>query len=207
MSSPAPRTPRFLVAALAIAALGVALLLGGRMLLSHGPAVRGAAGVPVAGGDFVLAGAKGPWRLSREAAGRSLVLLYFGFVRCPDMCPATLARLASALRGLSPAERDKVLVLFVSVDHRSDTPLDAARLASRFGESFVGVSGDSAALERVVRRYDAAFAFTPLPGSAMGYTVDHSADVFLLRPSGEVLARVRLEGRKVDLGRLLRRFL
>lgn len=207
MSSPAPRTPRFLVIALALAALAVALLFGGRALLSHGPAVRGAGGIPVAGGDFVLAGTDGPWRLSHAAAGRSLVLLYFGFVRCPDMCPATLARIASALRGLPPAERAKVLVLFVSVDHRSDTPLDAARLAARFGESFVGVSGDSAALERVVRRYDAAFAFAPLPGSAMGYTVDHSGDVFLLRPSGEVLARVRLEGRNVDLGRLFRRYL
>lgn len=208
MTDPAPPRPRgFLLLVAALAVLSVGGLAMGRAWPRLSEFFGTFTNIPVPGGDFVLSDGAGPWRLSERAAGKTLVLLYFGFTRCPDLCPATLDRLAGALRELAPRERERVLVVFVSVDHRSDSPADAARYAAHFGPSFAGVSGDSVALDRVVGRYGAAYSFTPLPGSAMTYTVDHTGDVFLLRPSGHVLGRLRAEDRRVDVARVLRRHL
>ena len=166
---------------------------------------RGAASIPIAGGDFVLQGEHGPWRLAEQARDRRLVLLYFGFTRCPDLCPTTLATLRRDLDRLRPDERRQVLVVFVSVDHRTDRPAEVAEYARYFAPDFVGITGDSAAIERVCRQYDVFHAFTPLPGSQMGYTVDHTTQVYLVKPTGEVLDHVGLDREGVDFPAMLRR--
>jgi protein SCO1/2 len=164
-------------------------------------------GIPVPGGDFELQSGSGPWRLSEQAKGKGLVLLYFGFTRCPDQCPTTLSNLARAIRELSPAQRQKVMVVFVSVDYRSDRPDQVAQYARSFGDDFVGVTGAQQAIDHVVRSFDATYAFTPVPGSAMGYTVDHTGYVYFLTPAGSVIDMVMPEHKGVDLRSMIEQHL
>lgn len=163
--------------------------------------------LPVAGGDFELSDGTGPWRLSRHVGDHTLVLLYFGFTRCPDLCPTTLTKVARGIRAMSPARQKRVMAVFVSVDHQSDTPAQAAEYAKAFGPEFTGLSGDKAAIDRVTRQFDAAYVFTPLPKSAMKYTVDHTGFVYVLDRNGVVLQRVQLDREGTDVKAVMERYL
>jgi protein SCO1/2 len=159
------------------------------------------AGAP-AGGDFDLRGEHGGVRLS-DFRGK-LVLLYFGYTWCPDICPTNLAIIAYALKQLTPAERDTVQVLFVSVDPARDTPERLAEYAAYFDPGILGVTGTEAQVAAAAARYGAAYRRTEQSDSAMGYLVDHSALTYLIdregrlvetlahaTPAEEILARVR----------------
>lgn len=160
-----------------------------------------------AGGDFELTSATGPWRLSEHASDASLVLLYFGFTRCPDLCPLALGTVSHALAQMPETARRRVLVVFVSVDFRSDSPATAASYAAEFGPRFVGLTGDSLALRRVTRQFNADFAFVPVPESAMGYTVDHTGTVFLLDRRGLVRDMVPTDRIVTDLRKRMEKLL
>ena len=164
--------------------LGVLLLARPRWAQRFGLDPGHLSSVRVAGGDFELSAAGGPWRLSEHTNAQSLVLLYFGFTRCPDLCPMTLGTIANALKELPEPSRRRVMVVFVSVDHRFDTPGSASAYAADFGPQFTGLTGDSLAIGRVTQQFNAAYAFVPLPESAMNYTVDHTGLVYLLDGRG-----------------------
>ena len=94
---------------------------------------------PPQGGDFTLDSVAGPVRLA-DLRGQ-VVLIYFGYTTCPDICPTNLAFLAAALRELTPDELQRVRVLFVSVDpERDDTPRLAV-YAAYFHPNIQGVTG------------------------------------------------------------------
>ncbi len=110
-------------------------------------------------------------------------LLFFGFTHCPDVCPATLSLLTQAAQrvaDLSEAERPQI-VLF-SVDPERDTPDKLAQYVTHFRGPITGVTGNAAQIEAFTRNIGVPTAKTSLP--AGGYTVDHSAAVFLLDPQG-----------------------
>ena len=113
--------------------------------------------------------------------------VFFGFTSCPDICPTTLATLASVRRALRdlPTELHPA-VLLVTVDPSRD---DAARLAPYvryFDPAFHAVTGDEASLARVASALGAAYARVPL--AAGGYTMDHSSSLFLIGPDGRLVA-------------------
>lgn len=124
--------------------------------------------------DFRLTDISGaPFTLASLAGRPSLV--YFGFTRCPDVCPATLLKLAQvvrvgAVRGLR--------VVFISVDPQRDTPPVLALYVHAFDPSFQGLTGDPRAVARVAREFAVAVSRVDLPGG--DYTMDHTAAVFLL---------------------------
>jgi protein SCO1 len=111
-----------------------------------------------------------------------VVLLYFGYTQCPDVCPTTLAMLEQALRMLGP-EAAKVHVLFVSVDPQRDTPAVLKRYVSNFGPQFIGLSGDDTALNALTRRYRVAY-YREKPDPQGYYAVDHSSAVFVFDENG-----------------------
>ncbi|MGH8299411.1 MAG: SCO family protein [Steroidobacteraceae bacterium] len=117
-----------------------------------------------------------------------LVLLYFGYTRCPDECPTTLAMLANALHTLGP-EASEVRVLFVSVDPRRDTTAVLKRYVSNFGPEFVGLRGDQAELTDLSKRYRVAYHYEQ-PDKYGNYEVDHSSAIFVFDGDG----RARLLG-------------
>jgi protein SCO1 len=124
---------------------------------------------PEPAADFLLTDHHGqPTRLS-DHRGKT-VLLFFGFVHCPDVCPLTLTRLGTALETLG-ADTSRVRVLLVTVDPRRDSPEALADYVRHFGPHVVGLTGDSVALERVRRDYHAFAAAQPLEPRP---EVDHS---------------------------------
>jgi protein SCO1/2 len=114
-------------------------------------------------------------------------ILFFGFTHCPDVCPTTLALLAQVEKQLTdlPNEQRPQIVL-MSVDPKRDTPEQLARYVKTFSPTFTGVTGDQAAMHEFALKLGVPVAITELPSG--GYTVDHSAAIFVIDPSGSMRA-------------------
>lgn len=139
------------------------------------------------GGDFTLESANGP--LSLHELQGNVVLLYFGYTFCPDICPTALAVTAQALSVLEAQEIEKVRVLFVSVDPERDT-LDRLReYTAYFHPAIIGLTGSPAAIDHAVKLYGAAYRRQDV-SSAGGYVVDHSSSTFVIAPDGKLLTRL-----------------
>ncbi len=108
-------------------------------------------------------------------------LLFFGYMSCPDVCPATLANLRLALHELPAAQRDQIRVLFVSVDPARDEPARLAAFAAHFGPEFIGATAAEAELRLLTRRYGSSFQATPDAGF---YPVAHGSNLLLFDGSG-----------------------
>jgi len=111
-----------------------------------------------------------------------VVILYFGYTNCPDICPATLANLAEVLGRLG-RDSDKVRVLFVTVDLNRDSLAILKKYAAAFAPQIDGLRGSDNALAGLARRYRIAYSVTPeSPGHP--YTVMHSSAVFIFDAAG-----------------------
>lgn len=148
-----------------------------------GPSPGSTAAAPQ-GGDFSLMGTQGPLSL-RDFRGK-LVLLYFGYTYCPDICPTSLVVWANALNALAPHERAQVQPIFVSVDPERDSLARLAEYTAFFHPTILGATGTLDQLREVSRRYGAVFARQENI-SAGGYVVDHTAATYLIAPDGRLV--------------------
>lgn len=111
-----------------------------------------------------------------------VVLLYFGYTHCPDVCPLTLAHLHAVLQRVG-AKADDARILFVSVDPARDTPSVLHAYVNAFDKRAVGLTGPPRAIEALSKRYRSAF--TREPGNADGqYEVSHSSAIYLFDRAG-----------------------
>jgi protein SCO1 len=135
------------------------------------------------GGDFRLDAPRGPLQLS-DFRGQ-VVLLYFGYTWCPDICPTSLSLMTAALNLLSPAELQRVQPLFISVDPERDTLERLARYVAFFHPKILACTGDPERLRQVARQYGASYrrAEERIPGQ---YSVDHSADTYVIDAQGRL---------------------
>lgn len=173
---PSQRT--LLLVGIAAVALAIGVLAGGGF--SAAPALRAATALPAPRllPDVALASGGATLRTA-DLAGRWTVV-FFGFTHCPDLCPTTLALLATMshqLADLPPAARPRVL--FVSVDPGRDSAEQALAYARFYDAAFVGATGELAALERLAGALGAPFALGA-PDASGAYPVDHSGAVFIL---------------------------
>ena len=136
------------------------------------------------GGPFTLTGSDGKPFNSSQLAGKPAAL-FFGFTNCPDVCPTTLARLAKLRTQLGKGE-DGFSIVFITVDPERDRPEDVGRYTSLFNTPVIGLTGSPAGIERVKKLYGVYSAKSPTPGG--GYSVDHTATVFLLDRNGKFVA-------------------
>ncbi|HEX9183580.1 MAG TPA: SCO family protein, partial [Burkholderiales bacterium] len=111
-----------------------------------------------------------------------LVLLYFGYATCPDVCPTDLAQVGLAVRGLGAADA-QVQPVFVTLDPLRDTPAVLREYATVFHPRFVSLTGTEDEVRRVATDYKVFFEKVPLPGG--GYAIDHTAYTFLLDREGK----------------------
>ena len=135
------------------------------------------------GGELRLTGHDGKPRSAADFRGK-VVVVAFGFTHCPDVCPTTLADLASVMKQLG-ADARGVQVLFVTVDPKRDTPELLAQYVPAFHPEFIGLHGDAAATEKVTKDFHVYAHERPGKGGE-GYTVDHSAQSFVLDRDGRV---------------------
>lgn len=111
-----------------------------------------------------------------------VVLLYFGYTHCPDVCPLTLAHLHAALQRVG-AKADAVRILFVSVDPARDTPAVLHAYVNAFDKRAVGLTGSPHATEALSKRYRSAFTREPDSGNGQ-YEVSHSSAIYLFDRDG-----------------------
>ncbi len=116
----------------------------------------------------------------------SVVLLYFGYTWCPDICPTTLANLAAVLDRLGPLAQ-RVRVLFVTVDPARDTLAALRRFTAPFGPDVIGLRPSSNMLAAAARRYRVAYSVQPARAGEP-YSVSHAAGVYVFDGSGAARA-------------------
>lgn len=134
---------------------------------------------------FTVQGAEGP--LSLEALRGQVVVVYFGYLSCPDICPTTMASLGRALDALPPEVTAQVTGVFVSVDPERDTPERLEQYAQHFHARLHGGTDTPARIAEIARGWGIRYARVVDPGSAMAYTVDHTTHAVLVGTDGMVL--------------------
>lgn len=157
------------------------------------------------GGDFILNSASGP--VSLEYMRGKVVVLYFGYTMCPDVCPTSLAILSSALRGLSEDELKQVRAFFISVDPDRDGLERLQTYAAFFHPSIQGITGNNEQIAVVAKQYGAAYRKSKQGDSAMGYVVDHSADLYVVGRDGKLLESIKHGTPPGEILKVLRRAL
>jgi protein SCO1/2 len=135
----------------------------------------------------VLTSADGP--VSLASLRGKVVLVYFGYTACPDVCPTSLALIVGALKTLDAAELTRVQVLFVSVDPDHDTPAKLKQYAGYFHPNIIGATAAPAVLEEIAARYGARFRIERLE-SAAAYAVDHTSFTTIVAPDGKLVEQL-----------------
>ena len=133
------------------------------------------------GGPFTLADPAGLRVALADFRGK-LVLVYFGFATCPDVCPTDLALIGQALRELGGAA-DEVQPLFITLDPERDTRQVLREYAAAFHPRLIALTGTPEEIRRIATAYKVFFEKVALPQG--GYTIDHTAYTFLLDRKGE----------------------
>lgn len=133
------------------------------------------------GGDFQLRAHDGSLWSTLHARGK-VVVLFFGYSSCPDVCPTALAGVAAALRELG-ADAEQVRPVFVSLDPDRDTPEKLKEYVQWFHPGMIGLTGTRAELERVTERYRVRYKDVG-KGETENYSVDHAASLYLLDRGG-----------------------
>jgi protein SCO1/2 len=136
------------------------------------------------GGSFVLTDQHGTRRTDADFRGK-LMLVYFGFTFCPDICPTDLLQISLALNQLG-LHGERVQPIFITVDPERDTPEHLHGYMSLFHPRFVGLTGDAIAIRDAARAYRAYYKKVEWDDES-GYTIDHSAFIYLMGSQGEYL--------------------
>ena len=182
------RTARILVAAGAFVA-GLVLCIAIVMLLTGRGGAPSLPQVASIGGPFSLTDQNGRTVTDQDFKGRPF-LVFFGFTHCPDICPTTMFEISEIFKKLGP-DGDRVRALFITVDPERDTPAALKDYVSSFDPRIVAVTGDDAAIAAVAKAYRAYYKRTPLAEG--GYTMDHTAIVYLMGKDGRFVTPFSLK--------------
>jgi protein SCO1 len=174
--------------------------------------VTGRGPVPIAmpsavGGPFSLVDHHSKPITDRDLKGGPF-LVFFGFTHCPDVCPTALFEISEIFRTLGPSAKDSakdLRALFVTVDPERDTPAILKDYLSSFDPRIVGATGDAPAVASMLKAYKVYSKKVPLDGG--GYTMDHTAIVYLMDKDGRFVAPFNLKRRPQEAAEDLKRYL
>jgi cytochrome oxidase Cu insertion factor (SCO1/SenC/PrrC family) len=155
------------------------------------------------GGPFTLTDQTGRQRSDAEFRGK-LMIVYFGYAFCPDVCPADLMAITQALDALGPAA-EGVQPIFITIDPERDAKGLADYVAS-FHRSFVGLTGSPEEIRKVANSYKAFYV--KVPGERHGdYSIDHTGVIYLMGRNGEYLGFMPPQTDPAKLTEVLRKYL
>ncbi|WP_341208043.1 SCO family protein [uncultured Sphingomonas sp.] len=140
------------------------------------------------GGAFSLTDQDARTVTDRDFAGRYRIV-YFGYTFCPDVCPTDVQNIAAALKAIErddPALGKRIVPVFITVDPARDTPAALKRFVTAFHPRLVGLTGTPEQIAKVAKEYGIYFARGA--GTADGYLMDHSRQIYLFDPDGKPLA-------------------
>jgi len=182
------RSSRMLLTAGAFLA-GLVVCFGAVLIVTGQLSAPVAQQIAAIGGRFKLVDQDGNQVTDKDMKGRPF-LVFFGFTHCPDVCPTTLFEVSEILRALGP-DADRTRALFITVDPERDTPAVMKDYLSSFDPHLSGLTGDAAAVAAVAKAYRVYFKKVPLDQG--GYTMDHTAIVYLMDKQGRFVAPFSLK--------------
>jgi protein SCO1 len=179
---------RSILAVLALAAAGLVACDGGL----PGAARPSFKAVDITGAEYArtlsLPDVDGRTRGLADWRGK-IVLVFFGYTQCPDVCPTTMSELAEVKRSLGP-DGARVIGVFVTVDPERDTPELLKAYLANFGPDFVGLRGSPEQIKEAAREFKVFYA--KVPGKTeTSYTVDHTAGSYVFDAQGRIRLFVR----------------
>jgi protein SCO1/2 len=136
------------------------------------------------GGDFILQSAAGP--LDTKALRGNVLLVYFGYINCPDICPVSMAAGAAALNGLTAAERARTRMIMISVDPERDTPAKLKEYVAYFHPAMIGAVGTAAETAAIAKSFGVGYLRQATRPDGT-YAVDHSSQTFVIGPDGKLM--------------------
>ncbi|MCA0433876.1 MAG: SCO family protein [Proteobacteria bacterium] len=208
MAAMTPDQSRRLTRRIAIAAVCLILAAGlAAYALMQRPPGPGGSGVALVGGPFTMLNQEGKTVTEQTFLGKPM-LLFFGFTFCPDVCPTEMQVMAAALDELGDKGKD-IQPILVSVDPARDTPDVMAAYVSNFGTNWSGLTGSDEQVAAMARTYKVFYEKVARADAPDGYTMDHSAIVYLMGSDGRFLkhftyttdAKAMAEGIAAALGR------
>ncbi|MCF8162650.1 MAG: SCO family protein [Sulfuritalea sp.] len=153
---------------------------------------------------FTLTDHNGKPRTLADFKGK-VVVVFFGYTQCPDVCPTTLSELAGIKKALG-SEAERLQVIFITLDPQRDTPELMAGFVPAFDSSFLGLWGEQAVIDKVAKDFK-VFAQKVPSNDSKSYTIDHTAGSYVFDDQGHIRLFVRhgqgVDGLQKDLQRLL----
>jgi protein SCO1/2 len=153
---------------------------------------------------FTLTDHNGKPRTLADFKGK-VVVVFFGYTQCPDVCPTTLSELAGIKKALG-SEAERLQVIFITLDPQRDTPELMAGFVPAFDSSFLGLWGEQAVIDKVAKDFK-VFAQKVPSKDSKSYTIDHTAGSYVFDDQGHIRLFVRhgqgVDGLQKDLQRLL----
>jgi len=149
-------------------------------LAAHESSISGTNGIQ--GGDFTLRSAEGS--LSLKDLRGSVVLIFFGYTSCPNVCPISLATISNVFSQMSPDELKRTKALFISLDPEKDNLEILKQYTNYFHPNIVGLTDDIKTLTKVAKQYGVKYKKTLSPDSALGYVISHSDDIIVIGLDG-----------------------
>jgi protein SCO1/2 len=144
------------------------------------------------GGDFNLLAPDGP--VSLEQYRGRVILIFFGFTSCPDICPIALSVISRVLAELNTEEIEKVGALFVSLDPQRDTAEVLLEYTGYFHPGIVGISGKIDDIKQFATSYGIRFERKEMASSPIGYVISHPPDILVVDQNGQLLeSRIKPE--------------
>ena len=140
------------------------------------------------GKGFTLTDHTGKQRTLQDFRGK-LVVMFFGYTQCPDVCPTTMSEMAAVMKELGPSAED-VQVLFVTVDPERDTQELLSHYVPAFDKRFIGLYGNAEQTARVAKEFKVFYAKQP-GGDPGSYTVDHTAGSYVFDRQGQLRLFIR----------------
>lgn len=139
------------------------------------------------GGDFILQSFDGP--VSLEQYRGNVVLLFFGYTSCPDICPIALSVLSRVFSKLETQELDRVKALFVSLDPDRDTLELLRKYTSYFHWNIIGVTDSTEVINQITEDYGVTYERKEMSDSPIGYVILHTLDILVVNGEGRLLKK------------------
>ena len=186
-----------------VAAFATSLLVGLLVVLWATGGVRGVTAPAAIGGPFQLTDQAGTTVTEKDLQGRP-TLIFFGFTHCPDVCPTSLFEISEILRAMGQ-DANKVNAWFISVDPERDNAAAMKDYLSSFDPHLKGLTGDPAAVQKVITAYRVYAKKVPLKDG--DYTMDHTALIYLMDRDGRFVSPFNVNRKPDEAAADLKRYL
>lgn len=141
------------------------------------------------GGNFTLTSKDGA--VSLDDFRGKVIVMYFGFMTCPEVCPHSMTVISTALARLDNQQRQNTQAILVSVDPNRDTPDKLAEYTKFYHDSLIGLTGSKNDIDKVTKQYGAYYDFTEIESVTEDYGVEHSSRYYVIDKQGSLVTAMR----------------